>query len=369
MKDHYHIVFDGRMINAKMTGITRHLVNLLNGLNQVAPKNKYTVILNSKEAFEFFGDKVDIVWAESKYMSLKGYFEIPKIISMLKPDIFHNPSFTAVIPKGNVPYFMTIHDLIRITQEKNLLKKWFRKIFLKRACKKADRVLTVSENSKQEIKEVLSVSGDHIDVIYNGIQDRFFKPVDAERVKEVKQKYGLPDTYILYVGSHDVHRNLSGTIEAYVKSGVSTPLVLALEWEQIKRYCEREIKPSNVICLGSVPDIDLLYLYKGASLFVFMSFIEGFGLPVVEAFASGVPVITSNVSSLPEVSAGCAVEVDPWDTNAIAGAIKMVFNDDVLKNRNIQTGLERAKEFTVKKMAERVLSVYESVLKQRGQNK
>ncbi len=368
MKDHYHIVFDGRKIGSKMTGVARHLINLLNGLNQVAPKNKYTVILNSKEAFEYFGDKVDIVWAKSKFMSLEEYFEIPKIISMLKPDIFHSPSFTPMIPKGKVPYLMTVHDLIKLTHEKNYFKRLYHKTIAKRACAKADRVLTVSEFSKQEIKDILNVKEDHVDVIYNGIQDRFFKPVDPERTKAVKDKYELPDEYILYVGSHDVHRNLSGTIEAYVKSGVSMPLVLALGWKEIKLYCESEIKPSNVICLGAVPDLDLLYLYKGASLFIFMSFIEGFGLPVVEAFASGVPVITSNVSSLPEVSAGCAVEVDPWDTNAIAGAIKMVLNDDVLRSRNVLMGIERAKEFTVKKMAERVLKVYADVLEKRDLN-
>lgn len=366
MKDHYHIVFDGRMIGSRMTGVARHLINLLNGLNQVAPKNKYTVILNSKEAFEYFGDKVDIVWAKSKFASLGEYFEIPRITAMLKPDIFHNPSYTPITPKGKVPYLVTVHDLIRLTHEKNYFKKLYNLAAAKKACKKADRVLTVSEYSKQEITDVLKVDKDHIDVVYNGIQERYFKPADEARVKEVKEKYMLPESYILYVGSHDVHRNLSGTIEAYMKSGVSMPLVLALQWEEIKRYCESEVKPSNVICLGSVADTDLLYLYRGASLFLFMSFIEGFGLPIVEAFASGVPVVTSNVSSLPEVSAGCAVEVDPWDTNAIAGAIKMTLSDDVLRARNVQMGLERAKEFTVKKMAERVLKVYERVLEERG---
>ena len=93
-----------------------------------------------------------------------------------------------------------------------------------------------------------------------------------------------------------------------------------------------------------------------------MSFIEGFGMPVVEAFASGVPVITSNVTSLPEVSRGCAVEVDPSDVNAMAGAIKMVLSDDVLKKRNIELGKERAQEFTVQKMAQRVLTVYDEIL-------
>ncbi|HOW16575.1 MAG TPA: glycosyltransferase family 1 protein [bacterium] len=366
MKDHYHIVFDGRMIGSRMTGVARHLINLLNGLNQVAPKNKYTVILNSKDAFEYFGDKVDIVWAKSEFLSISEYREVPRIINMLKPDIFHNPSFSPIIPRSSVPYFITIHDLIRLKQEKNYMRKFFYKHAIKRACRRSDRVLTVSEYSKQEISTSLNVRKDHIDVIYNGIQDRYFMPIDPVRVKEVSTKYMLPEKYILYVGSHDVHRNLAGTIEAYLKSGVNIPLVLALEWDHIKRYCESELKPSNVICLGTVPDIDLLYLYKGASLFLFMSFIEGFGLPMIEAFASGVPVITSNVSSLPEVSAGCAIEVDPWDTNAIAGAIKMILNDDVLRNRNVQMGLERAKEFTVRKMAERVLNVYSEVLKERG---
>ncbi len=259
-----------------------------------------------------------------------------------------------------------MHDLINITHGSSYFKKLYYKMAIKRACRLSDRVLTVSEYSKGQIADILSVRRDHVSVIYNGIPDKFYAGLNPSRMDEVRRRYSLPERYILYVGSHNVHKNLKGTISAYVHSGVKIPLVLALSWEETSVYCSSELKPDGVICIGPVSDRDLPYLYKGADLFLFMSFIEGFGMPVVEAFASGVPVITSNVTSLPEVSRGCAVEVDPSDVNAMAGAIKLVMSDDVLKKRNIELGKERAQEFTVQKMAQRVLAVYDEILHQRG---
>ncbi|MFH1223904.1 MAG: glycosyltransferase family 1 protein [Pseudomonadota bacterium] len=362
MSTYHHIMFDGRVIGKKMSGPARHLINLVDGLNEVAPQNKYTVVINDKVAFDHFGDKVDVYWARSKFSSPMEYIEIPKIISKLKPDIFHNPYFSPIIPKKNIPYIITIHDLINITHQKNIFKKFFYKAAVQHACRLSDRVLTVSEYSKEEIANILHVRREHIDVIYNGIQDKFFHHLDEKRMLEVKNKYELPDKYILYVGSHDVHKNLKGTIDAFMQAKVDVPLVLALTWNEIRGYCSTSLKPDNVICVGPVTDIDLPYIYKKASLFVFMSFIEGFGLPVVEAFASGVPVITSNVTSLPEISRGCAIEVDPHDIPAIASAIKIALSDNIIRERNVKMGLERAKDFTIKRMAERVLRVYDKIL-------
>ena len=121
-------------------------------------------------------------------------------------------------------------------------------------------------------------------------------------------------------------------------------------------------KPENIYCIGSVPGRDLRYIYHGAELFVFPSFQEGFGIPVIEAFASGVPVITSNVSSLPEITQGGAIEVEPGDIDAIAASIKMGLCDESLRKRNIAFGLEIAAQFTVKRMAQRVLNIYEKIL-------
>ena len=362
MAQRLHVMFDGRMLSGRMTGISRHLINLIDGLNQVAPQNKYTVVLHDKSAFEFFGDKVDIYWAKSRFLSPMEIVEVPSIISKLKPDIFHNPSFSPIVPRRDIPYLITIHDLINITHSADWLKKRYYRYTVKRACRLSDRVLTVSEYSKEQIANILAVRRDHISVIYNGIPEKFFSSLNPTRMQDVRKRYNLPEKYILYVGSQNVQKNLKGTISAYVHSGVKTPLVLALSWEELSGFCSSELKPDGVVCIGPVNDIDLPYVYKGAELLLFMSFIEGFGLPVVEAFASGVPVITSNVTSLPEVSRGCAVEVSPTDINAMAAAIKMILTDDLLKNRNIELGKERAKEFTVQKLAERVLRVYSGIL-------
>ncbi len=362
MKPHYHVMFDGRMISGKISGVARHLINLISGLNDIAPQNKYSVILTDKDALEYFGDKVEVVWAKHGYQSPFEYLELPKIIAAHHPDIFHSPSYSAIVQEGEIPYLITIHDLIDITQEKNIFKRVYKRALMKRACRFADRILTISEYSKKQISSTLNVRLQNIDVIYSAIQEKFFRNIDDNKIQEVKKRYNLPDNYILYIGRHDAYRNLKGTIDAYLKSGVEEPLVLSLYWAQVQEFCSSAEKPDKIICVGPIPDADLLYIYRGAKLFLFLSLMEGFALPVVEAFASGIPVVTSNVSSLPEISRGCAVEVDPKDINGVAAAIQIAINDQVLRSRNIECGLDRAKEFTVQKLAERVLKVYEKVL-------
>ncbi|MEI6092226.1 MAG: glycosyltransferase family 1 protein [bacterium] len=362
MKTQYHVMFDGRMISGKISGVARHLINLISGLNEISPNNKYSVIINDKNALEYFGDKVEIIWAKHKFRSPFEYFEIPKIIEQKKPDIFHSPSHSATIPDCGIPYLITIHDLINMCEQKNVFKLAYGKFMLRRSSRLADRVLTVSEYSKKQIAKILDVELNNIDVIYSAIQEKFFKKTDDNKMQEIKKKYNLPDKYILYIGRNDAYRNLKNTIDAYLKSEVEEPLVLALYWPQVQKFCPTVAKPDKIICVGPVPDSDLPYIYKASSLFLFLSLMEGFALPVVEAFASGTPAIISNVSSLPELSRGCAVEVDPTDVNGISAAIKIAMTDEVLRHRNIELGLARAQEFTSQKLAERVLKVYERVL-------
>ena len=366
MKPHYHVMFDGRMITGKVSGVSRHLINLISGLNEVASQNKYSVILYDKEALELFGDKLEIVWAKHPCGSIFEFLEIPKIIHKYKPDIFHNPFFSPIIPHEQVPYLITVHDLINITEEKNPFKKFYRKIILKRACRIADRILTLSEHSKKLLSKEIGVASKHIDVIYSAVQEKFFKEIDPTKMQEVKKKYNLPEKYLLYIGKCGSYRNLKNTIDAYLDSGVEAPLVMSLYWPQLKELCGSELKPEKVICIGPVSDQDLPYVYKGANLFLFLSLMEGFALPVVEAFASRIPVITSNISSLPEISRSCAVEVDPKDVNGISAAIKIAMTDDVLRSRNVDYAFKRAKDFTSQKLAERVIAIYEKILSEYG---
>jgi glycosyltransferase involved in cell wall biosynthesis len=353
MKKSLHVLFDGRMVTKRMHGVARHLINLIHGLNKVAPQHKYTVILNNKDAFEHFGDKVDVIWAKSRFLSPMEFFEIPRIIKNVRPDIFHNPSFSALIPGSHIPYVMTIHDLTQ------MLGPY--KFFVRRACKKASAVLTVSEFSKKIISKHLNLPMKNIEVINNGIEDKYFKPIDSEKMMDIKRRYNLPESYILYVGGAKAHKNVKGAVLGYIKSAVDVPLVITLHWEEIAHYFNFS-KPANIICIGSVPGNELLYIYHGARLFLFPSLIEGFGFPVIEAFACGVPVITSNYSALPETNQGCAIEINPLDIDAIATAVKIGLYDEHLRQRNIALGLKHARNFTCEHMAEGVLRIYEKII-------
>jgi glycosyltransferase involved in cell wall biosynthesis len=235
-------------------------------------------------------------------------------------------------------------------------------MILKKSCRIADRVLTLSEYSKNLLSKEAGIGSEYIDVVYSAVQEKFFKELDPAKMQDVKKKYNLPDKYILYIGKGGSYRNLQNTIDAYLDADVEAPLVMSLYWPQLKEFCQSDAKPDKIICIGPVSDSDLPYVYKGANLFLFLSLMEGFALPVVETFASKVPVITSNISSLPEISRSCAVEVDPKDMHGISAAIKIAMADDILRNRNVDCGFERALFFTSQKLAERVIAVYEKVL-------
>jgi len=345
-----------------MHGIARHLINLINGLNKIAPENKYSVIISTDKALTHLGDKVDIIRSKSSFLSPLEMIEIPKIIEKIKPDLFHNPAFTPIIPKHNLPFLMTIHDMIHLTDSASLLNKLYYQFFVRRACMRADRVITVSEYSKKQISDILSIRKSHIDVVYNGIEDKYFTPTDANTFAGIKSKYRLPASYILYIGNNKPHKNVKGAVEGFLRSNVEVPLVVSLSWDEIKHYFNFKKQPDNIYCNPNIPSKDLKYVYLGASLFLSPSLKEGFGLPVIEALACGVPVVTSNVASLPEITQGGTIEVNPRDYDAIASAIKIGLYDEVLRTRNIQYGLKRAGEFTITRMAEKMLGIYEKVL-------
>jgi glycosyltransferase involved in cell wall biosynthesis len=235
------------------------------------------------------------------------------------------------------------------------------------AARRATRVLTVSESSKRDILRFVDVSPDKIDVIYNGYDERFGAEPREEDVVRVRERYQLHDEFVLYAGNVKPHKNLERVIQALhrVRARGLDHLKLVLIGDEISKYSalRRAVHQHQlhkyVRFLGYMPEETLAVMYRLAAVFVFPSLYEGFGLPPLEAMASGTPVVTSNVSSLPEVAGDAAVLVDPYDPEAIADGIYRVLTDEGLRHDLRQKGLNRARQFSWEDSARRVRAIYQ----------
>jgi glycosyltransferase involved in cell wall biosynthesis len=285
--------------------------------------------------------------------------------------------------KGGCKSVLTIHDLsfLRFPRYFSFRKNfWHKMINVKKLVKKFDRIVAVSENTKNDIVELCKVEPEKIKVIYSGVE-REYKPNYELRITNyefdnMKKKYGLPEKFILFLGTVEPRKNIEGLINAYnkyrekieVRHRVSDvglhgyKLVIAggRGWKSKNIYKEWEKSryKDDIKFLGYVDKKDKVYLYNLAELFVYPSFYEGFGFPPLEAMACGTPVITSFTSSLSEIVGGAGLMVDPYNITDIATAIERVLSDDRLRDNLIQKGLERAKKFDWEKTAREYLEIF-----------
>jgi glycosyltransferase involved in cell wall biosynthesis len=242
-------------------------------------------------------------------------------------------------------------------------------MFLWTATHQADRIITVSEASKRDILQYFRIPPEKIEVIYNGIDERFWTPPAGNEIERVRERYQLTDEFLLYAGNIKPHKNLERLIDAFHRlrrEGFDHLKLLIIgdevsKYAMLRRAVHRHKLHKHVRFLGFVPDQTLAALYRLAAVFVFPSLYEGFGLPPLEAMASGTPVVTSNVSSMPEVTGGAALLIDPYDPDAIAGGIRRVLTDQALRDDLRARGLARAREFSWARSAERVRAIYDEV--------
>ena len=238
------------------------------------------------------------------------------------------------------------------------------------AVRKSDRILTVSEASKRDILRFFDIPPEKVVVIYNAIDERFLAEPDAEQMDRIRQRYQLDHPFLLYVGNIKPHKNLERLIDAFgrVRAGGLGDLRLVIIGDELSKYpplrqaVHRHRLDKYVRFLGFQPYDTLAVFYRLARAFVFPSLYEGFGLPPLEAMACGTPVVTSNVSSLPEVAGGAAILVDPYDADSIADGITRAVTDEALRAELIARGLARARDFSWTQSVAAIHRIYMEVL-------
>lgn len=283
--------------------------------------------------------------------------------------IYHEPNYIPTRYSGK--QVIAVHDLshIRYPDFHPAERVAFLNRHLKRAIDLADFVLTDSVFVRNEILDVFPVSGEKIVVTHLGVDEAFHPRSEIETQDTMRQFNLSYRGFVLSVGTLEPRKNLERLLNAYgaLPEGVrrNYPLVLAGGggWKDsdLQRQIQQMERRGEVIRTGYLPQSQLLDLYASAAVFAYSSIYEGFGLPVLEGFASGTPVLTSNVTSMPEVSEGAALEVNPLSVDEIRHGLFSLLDDSALRYRHTQLGLERVREFTWAKCAEQTMAVYKQL--------
>lgn len=283
--------------------------------------------------------------------------------------LLHGPVNALPVAWGG-PSVVTILDLtfVLLPRAFNRANRLYLRWMAAFAAARADRIIAISEATRQDIIRHLRVPAERVQRIYCGVESRFH-PIENGQMRDFRELHGLKEGFILYLATIEPRKNLIRLIDAYAelrrRGATNRPLVLAGApgWgvETIVSHAHEAGLDESVRFAGFVPEREIPLWYNAADLFVYPSEYEGFGLPALEALACGTPVIASNRSSLPEVVGDAGVLVDPTDTRAMADAMQRVLEDERLQSHLAAAGPEQARPFTWRRMAEETLAVYRAV--------
>jgi len=288
----------------------------------------------------------------------------------LLPDaeLFHATAHL-LLPLRRVPTVLTVHDLIYhlFPQHHKRLNYWYLNLAMPLYCRRADAIITVSASSKRDLVRCYGLPPEKVTVVHEAAADHF-RPAPPEAIAAIRRRYGLPERYVIYVGTIEPRKNLVRLLDALRllhEKGERIKLVIVGGFGWLYENLFRrlgEMPPGVVILPGYVPDEDLPALYSGATLFALPSLYEGFGLTVLEAMACGTPVVCSHTSSLPEVAGEAAAYFDPTDVEEMAEVMHQVLNDEGRREEMRARGLAQAARFSWSRAAEQTMAVYQRVL-------
>lgn len=382
------IAINGYFLQQPATGSGEHLYYLLEGLDGVDQSNEYLVlyprltrsrvtripplgpnfeIREVAGAAARLGVRLGKLWWEQ--------VALRRIPATANVDLLHSPYFASPL-YPNVPTVVTVHDVIPMILPAygNAMHVRAYMRLVSAAARRAQAIITVSTASKLDIARALNVPPERIHVVYNAV-DRGFHPVDDERsLNAVREAHGIEGDFLLYFGGFDVRKNVERVVRAYHQARESFEQPCRLVIAGAMSLVGHPLYPDpraviaalglegEVVVAGRISEDEKPLLYSAALGFVFPSLYEGFGLPVLEAMACGTPVITSNVSALPEVAGDAALLVDPNSVEAIAGEMVRLVNDASLREELRGRGLQRARQFDWEASAARTLDIYRQAL-------
>lgn len=359
----------------RIDGIARFTYESLKLITQKYPEHQFYFFFDRPFSDEFiFSENIIpiVIGPQARHPFLFYWwfqFSVSKQLNKIKPDLFLSPDGFLSL-NTNVKSLPVIHDINFVHYKKNtpwLVSKYYNYFFPKFA-KKANRIATVSNFSAKDISINFGIDSNKIDVVFNGVSE-VFKPISDESIKQnIRQKYSESKLYFIAVSSIHPRKNIAGLLKAFnqfkTESNNEYKLILVGDsyfWdkemtEQLKQMSFK----NDVIFTGRINDNELAKLMASASALVYVPFFEGFGIPILEAFKSEIPVISSNTSSLPEVYGDAALAVNPSSTNEIEDAMQVIVSNKELRNNLVERGKIQLQKYSWQKTAD---LLWQSMLK------
>jgi glycosyltransferase involved in cell wall biosynthesis len=351
----------------------RHLLEAI-GRREESRRYRFRIYVRKadREVLTAMPDHFEIVTEDSPGYSLSELTRFAWRLWRDRLDLFHATHYV-LPPLWKSRAVVTIHDIIHVLYPQFLPSRrahLYARLMIRRSLDRADRIITVSYNSKRDLTDYFRVPARRIEVIYNGVSPLFRPDVSSEERKQVALKYRLSSPYLLFLGGEKPHKNVQNVLRAFAqarrKRDLPHALVLAGPMPKNRARLDALISAldiqASVFETGVVEEQDLPGLYAGADAFLYPTLYEGFGLPVVEAMACGTPVLTSSTSALQEIAGGYAYLVDPMDVDAITGGIVVLTTDSKVREDFRELGRKRALDFNWDKAAEKTLEVYAAAL-------
>ncbi len=365
-----NIAVDLRSLHtSEFSGVESYTVNVLEQLMTRDRKNNYTLFYNGFRPKRFdYLHFINAKYRQTKYpnrllnLALK-FTGKPNLESLIGPcDVLFMPNWNVCSVKPGTKVILTVHDLSPLLLPEMYNAKaraWHSFINIKKLVTRVDAIVAVSQHTKDALAEVLHVPESKITVAHLGVDQEAFSPqLDIDELRAVRNRYGLPGDFLFFVGTIEPRKNLINIIEAFDRLDDGAHLVIAGKWgwkyREIMNRIAASPKRRLIKIIGYVPETDKPYIMKLARAFVWPSLYEGFGLPVLEAMAVGTPVLTSQVTSIPEVAGDAAMLVNPYNVQDISAGMKLLLRNEGLRHRYITKGLDKSKDFTWDKTAEKL---------------
>ena len=372
-----------RLFRVKKHGMDMVALELIKNLQKLDTKNEYFVYIKPDEDRGCLEntDNFRIIELDGGSYASWEQFTLPKAAKNDNCDVLHCTSNTAPI-KSEVPVVVTLHDIIymeksylRILMDKGTsYQKYgniYRRYIVPRVVKSSDKIITVSNFERKRIGDFFGFpeSDKRLVAVYNGVSEHFQVVDNEKELKRVKSQYNLPDEFVFFLGNTDPKKNTKGVLKAYSDflKGFDRKIPLVMldyDMDELRKLLNEIGDPEMekmIHLTGYVVNTDLPAIYNLCALFLYPSLRESFGIPMLEAMRCGVPVITSNTSSMPEVSGEKAYIVDPYKPKEITEGIVKVMTDQDLRDKLVSEGLEHSKKFSWMSMAKDCLKIYEEI--------
>ena len=372
------IAIDATIVCKENTGTGFYIINLINGLIRNDNENEYQIFINKNVANSLLNNGKNNFKIINK--SFKNRFSrifwqlviLPIQLKLRKVNILHSANYITPLFKFGFRIIVTIHDLtfILFPEKYTIMKRLFYRIMIPCFVQIADKIIAISSNTKADILKNFKIKDEKVIIAYACCSENFNTITNEEKSKEVLEKYEIKKNFMLFVGMIEPRKNIVSILKAFkeIDKDINADLVIAgkkgwyfKEIEDFMKNLKNMNLKNNIIFTGYVPEEEVKYLFQKALFLIFPSFYEGFGLPPLQAMACGTPVITSNVSSLPEVVGNSAILIDPYNLSDLMRAMKSLYENPEKRKELSEKGLKQRMIFNIDNISKSVINTFESL--------